>query len=109
MGKRVGSSTVKIEDIETTVVTVPFNAPVRWSKGVVTGTTRTVIKVISDDKTIGIGETEGAAPKNVIDTQLKPILVGSNPFDIEKLLAQCSLYDRYQPFFTRNMPHFRRD
>ena len=106
MGKRVGSSTMKIEDIETTVVTVPFNAPVRWSKGVVTGTTRTVIKVISDDETIGIGETEGASPKNVIDTQIKPILVGSSPFDIEKLLAQCSLYDRYQPFFTRNMRAF---
>lgn len=83
---------MKVKDIETIVVTVPLNVPIRFSEGVVEGTTRTIIKLTSDEKIVGIGETVGAAPKNVIDTKLKRIVVGSNPFDIEKLLARCSGY-----------------
>jgi len=97
---------MNIKDIETTVVSVPHIAPIRFSQGAALGTTRTVIKIYTDEGIIGLGETAGAAPKSTIDSNLKPILIGANPFDVEKLLAKCSGYDRYQPFYTRNMRAF---
>ncbi len=36
---------MKITEIEVTPVTVPLEAPIRWSMGVEIGTTRTIIKV----------------------------------------------------------------
>ncbi len=97
---------MKIKEIETVVVSVPHVAPIRFSQGAALGTTRTLIKIYSDEGIVGLGETAGAAPKNTIDRSLKQILIGESPFDVEKLLAKCSGYDRYQPFYTRNMRAF---
>jgi glucarate dehydratase len=97
---------MRITDVETTIVSVPHLAPLRNSQGATPGTTRTIIRIYSDENIVGLGETVGSAPKNVIDKNLRQIVVGSNPFDIEKLLAKCSGYDRYQPFFSRNMRAF---
>ena len=52
---------MKITDIETVVVTVPLIAPIRVSQGVVPGSTRTVIKVHTDEKVVGVGETVGGS------------------------------------------------
>jgi glucarate dehydratase len=97
---------MKVTDVETTVVSVPHLAPIRFSHGVSKGTTRTIIKIYTDENIVGLGETTGSAPKNVIDNVLKPIVIGSDPFEVEKLLGKCNGYDRYQPFFTRNMRAF---
>jgi glucarate dehydratase len=51
------SSGLKIVDVKATPVTVPMEAPLRWSLGVETGTTRTIIKLYTNRGIVGIGET----------------------------------------------------
>ena len=50
---------MKIIDLEVIPVTVPMEAPLRWSMGIETSTTRGIIKVTTDDGVVGIGETYG--------------------------------------------------
>ena len=50
---------MKIVDIKTTAVTVPMEAPLRWSLGIETGTTRTILEIITDEGIVGLGETYG--------------------------------------------------
>jgi glucarate dehydratase len=55
---------MKVVDIKITPVTVPVEAPLRWSMGVETGTTRGIVQVITDEGIIGIGETYGGKPES---------------------------------------------
>ena len=48
---------MQIERIETTRVNVPFEAPILWSQGSRSSTTRTLIKIHTDAGITGIGET----------------------------------------------------
>ncbi len=48
---------MKVTDIRVTPVMVPFEAPLRWSMGVETSTTRALIEVTTDEGITGIGET----------------------------------------------------
>lgn len=50
---------MKIVEIRATPVTVPMEAPLRWSMGIETGTTRTIIEMITDEGIVGLGETYG--------------------------------------------------
>jgi glucarate dehydratase len=72
---------MKVVDIKITPVTVPMEAPLRWSMGVETGTTRGIIQVITDEGIIGIGETYGGnAVEHAIETA-KPYVLGLNPLE----------------------------
>ncbi|MDA8205637.1 MAG: hypothetical protein M0Z36_06180, partial [Thermaerobacter sp.] len=51
--------TLLIESIDAIPVTVPMVAPLRWSMGVETGTTRCIITVRTRDGIVGVGETYG--------------------------------------------------
>jgi L-rhamnonate dehydratase len=57
-----------------------------------------VVEIVCDDGTIGIGNAALAphATKTVIDTYLKPLLIGTDPLDSEYLWA--SMYRRTLPF-----------
>ena len=50
---------MKIVDLRATPVTVPAEAPWRWSMGIETGTTRTIVELITDEGIVGLGETYG--------------------------------------------------
>src|SRR5437867_1012824 len=52
-------STLKIIDYKLTPITVPMEAPLRWSLGVETGTTRTIVELMTDEGIVGLGETYG--------------------------------------------------
>jgi glucarate dehydratase len=70
---------MRIVDIEVTPVTVPMEAPLRWSMGVETGTTRGIIKVTTDEGIVGIGETYGGnAVEHAIEVA-KPFILGLDP------------------------------
>lgn len=45
---------MKIVDLKLTPVTVPMEAPLRWSLGVETGTTRTIVELITDEGLVGL-------------------------------------------------------
>ena len=49
---------MKITNIECTVVSIPMINPIRYSQGVVEGTTRTIVKVYTDEDYLLIGEKE---------------------------------------------------
>lgn len=65
-----------IVDIKATPVTVPAEAPWRWSMGVETGTTRTIIELVTSDGIVGLGETYGGvAALHAIDVA-RPFVLG---------------------------------
>jgi glucarate dehydratase len=72
---------MKIVDLKVVCVTVPMEAPLRWSMGVETGTTRAIIQAITDEGIVGIGETYGgAAIEHAIETA-KPYVLGLDPLE----------------------------
>jgi glucarate dehydratase len=80
---------VKISRITTTVVNVPFVAPLRWSGGVEDGWSRCIVEMETDDGLKGLGETlGGATTKLIIDGDVAPMFRGEDPFHTEAILAK---------------------
>ncbi len=80
---------MRLAKIKTTVVNVPFVAPLRWSGGVEDGWSRCIVEMETDDGLVGIGETlGGAVTKLLIDSNVAPMFLGEDPFDLEKILAK---------------------
>jgi glucarate dehydratase len=92
---------MRIVDFRTTIVTVPMEAPLRWSLGVETGTTRTIVELITDEGIVGLGETYGGEGTVRSLDFLRPILKGADPFEIEKILKRlqvfCISYETFVP------------
>lgn len=96
---------MKVTDIRITPVTVPMEAPLRWSMGVETGTTRGIIEVFTDEGIVGIGETYGGnAVEHAICTA-KPFLLGLDPLETgvlqHKLGVFCIGYETAVPAVVR--------
>ena len=83
---------MKIVDIKATPVTVPAEAPWRWSMGVETGTTRTIIELISDEGIVGIGETYGGARTVEALNVAKPFIVGLDPLETGVLQHRLGVF-----------------
>jgi glucarate dehydratase len=90
----------RIKTLETTVVSVPLTAPIRWAMGSLGHTTRTIVTLRTDDGTIGYGETIGSQPKDVIDREIRPSVEGLDPFNIEKIIARGGLPQRHHAFLA---------
>jgi glucarate dehydratase len=83
---------MKIRDFKTTVVTVPMEAPLRWSLGVETGTTRTLVEVTTDEGIVGLGETYGGdATVRALDF-VRPMIKNMDPFQIEAVLRKLQTF-----------------
>jgi glucarate dehydratase len=83
---------VKVTGIKVTHVTVPLEAPVRWSMGVETGTTRAIIEVTTDEGITGIGETYGGITiEHGIETA-KPYILGLDPLEVGVLNQRLSVF-----------------
>jgi len=93
---------LKITNVTCNVVTIPFRAPIRYAHGSLAGTTRTLVRIETDEGITGLGETLGSDSARTIDN-LKPSIVGIDPHDIESIILKCSGYARYHPFYTINM------
>jgi len=86
----------KITKLKTSAITIPFHKPVKLSFGVVDRRSYVVVQLYTNQGVVGIGE---AAPlpiyseesvetvKAAIDRYLAPVLLGQDPFDLEKILA----------------------
>lgn len=83
---------MKIVDLKTTPVTVPMEAPLRWSLGVERGTTRTILEVTTDEGIVGIGETYGGASTAGALQSLREMVVGTDPFEFEKTLKRLQVF-----------------
>src|SRR5947209_2048345 len=83
------SRPMKIVRIKTTVVNVPFVAPLRWSGGVEDGWSRCIVEMETDDGLVGLGETLGGdVTKLLIDTNVAPMFIGEDPHNLERILAK---------------------
>jgi glucarate dehydratase len=96
---------MKVVDLRATPVTVPAEAPWRWSMGVETGTTRTVIELITDEGIVGIGETYGGARTLEALSVAKPFVVGLDPLETGVLQHRLGVffigYETNVPPFVR--------
>ncbi|MFO0991236.1 MAG: enolase C-terminal domain-like protein [Hyphomicrobiales bacterium] len=85
-----------ISKITITLVNVPFFAPIRWSGGANADWTRIVVEMETDDGLIGLGETLGSSvTKALIDTEIAPMFMGENPYDIERMRAKATFVPLY--------------
>lgn len=83
---------MKVIDLKVTCVTVPMEAPLRWSMGVETGTTRGIIQVVTDEDIVGIGETYGGnAIEHAIATA-KPYVLGIDPLETGVLQHRLGVF-----------------
>ncbi|PYV00565.1 MAG: glucarate dehydratase [Acidobacteria bacterium] len=103
-GTRPGERSVKIRDITATPVTVPMEAPLRWSMGVEIGTTRTLIRLKTDEGLEGIGETYGGEPTGRAVEFAKPFLIGMDPTEarlvVNKLQSFRVSYESNIPLYV---------
>ena len=83
---------MKIVDLKSTPVTVPMEAPLRWSLGVERGTTRTILEVITDEGIVGIGETYGGAATASALASVAEMVIGTDPFEFEKTLKRLQVF-----------------
>jgi glucarate dehydratase len=101
----MGENIVKVTGIKVTPVTVPMEAPLRWSMGVETGTTRAIIEVMTDEGITGIGETYGGnAVEHAIEAA-KPYVLGLDPLETgilnHRLSVFCIGYETAVPAVVR--------
>ncbi len=83
---------MRITDIIATPVTVPMVAPLRWSMGIETGTTRTLIRLKTDDGLEGLGETYGGdSTVRAIDFA-KPFVIGMDPAEARLLVNKLQSF-----------------
>ncbi len=80
---------MRITDIETVTINIPFKTTNRSAGRVGRGVTRTVVRVHTDEGVTGLGETLHAQSKHVIDHVVTPAVVGEDPLDIAKFRARC--------------------
>ncbi|HXV25638.1 MAG TPA: enolase C-terminal domain-like protein [Alphaproteobacteria bacterium] len=87
---------MRIIEIKVTTVNVPFVAPIRWSGGANEDWTRLVIEMRTDDGLVGLGETlGGSVTKALIDTEIAPMFLGENPFDLERMISKATFVPLY--------------
>ena len=72
---------MKVVDLKVTCVTVPMQAPLRWSMGVETGTTRGIIQAFTDEGIVGIGETYGGNSVEHAVELAKAYILGLDPLE----------------------------
>jgi glucarate dehydratase len=71
--------------VRATPVNIPLVAPYRWAAGILTGFTRAVVEVETDEGVTGIGESYSARDARMIEEAIARRLVGCDPLD----LAEC--------------------
>jgi glucarate dehydratase len=83
---------MRVVDLRVTCVTVPMEAPLRWSMGVETGTTRAIIEAVTDEGVTGYGETYGGnAAEHAIQTA-KPYVLGLDPLETGVLQHRLGVF-----------------
>jgi glucarate dehydratase len=83
---------MRITALRATPVTVPAEAPWRWSMGVETGTTRTIIELETDEGITGIGETYGGVRTVEALRIAEPFVVGLDPLETGVLQHRLGVF-----------------
>ncbi|MBU1358923.1 MAG: mandelate racemase/muconate lactonizing enzyme family protein [Gammaproteobacteria bacterium] len=93
---------MKITDVKTHVLSTPLEEPFAFSMGWVTQRSAVIVELSTDEGVTGWGEAlcHGLQPPEIaaaiIETALKPTVVGQDPFDVDVLWER--MYNRTRPF-----------
>lgn len=80
---------MKITAIKARTVLIPIEAPLRHSYGSPDSFVRTIVQVETDEEITGLGETFGTIRNTAFDS-LRDLLLGEDPFNLEKIRVQIS-------------------
>jgi len=81
---------MKITDVRWTSAFIPIEAPLRYSFGSHPGFTRIVIEVDTDEGLIGLGECYGGPSREGQLAEMRPLLIGEDPFQLERIRWKLS-------------------
>jgi len=84
---------MRIVDLRTKIVSIPFTEPETWAFGKRHGISNVIIELETDDGLTGLGEAMGfpfVRVTNEIVSSMRPVLLGRDPFDYEIILGELS-------------------
>jgi len=79
---------MKIRDVRVTPVSVPVEAPMRYSTGSDSAIHRLIVEVQTDEGLVGLGECNAGAAREARLRESLPLVIGSDPFNTERLRWQ---------------------
>jgi L-alanine-DL-glutamate epimerase-like enolase superfamily enzyme len=98
---------MKITDVRTTAVSIPFKKPEIWSMGRRVGVSNVIIEIETDRGLVGLGESVGFPSCKVIQPIIdswREALVGQDPLGVESLTRRITAQGGWQHFdHTGNM------
>lgn len=86
---------MKIIDVITTPILIPFKKPAKWSGGTRRNAPALIIQLKTDEGLIGYGECVGPTIptiQTVVEKEFKPFLIGKDPMQTELILHQLEEY-----------------
>ncbi|PYI51290.1 mandelate racemase/muconate lactonizing enzyme family protein [Paenibacillus flagellatus] len=86
---------MKIIDVLTTPVLIPFKKPAKWSGGTRRNAPALIIRLLTDEGLIGLGECVGPTIPTIqaiVEKEFKPFLIGKDPMQTELILHQLEEY-----------------
>jgi L-alanine-DL-glutamate epimerase-like enolase superfamily enzyme len=99
---------VKITDIKTTPILIPYTKPYYWSQGALNEACVILVEVHTDEGVTGFGESIGSPSATAIEAYLRQaaqICIGQDPFSNSRLMVQ--VYQRlFQAFGNCSSPRF---
>lgn len=81
---------MKITDVRWTPVFIPIEAPLRYAYGSHPGVSRLVIEVCTDEGLVGLGECYSGASREGQLREMRPLLIGEDPFQLERIRWKLS-------------------
>ena len=95
---------MRISEVRTTVITVPFTRPEVWARGARPCITSIILELVTDDGLVGLGECLGGAGAADAMKEFSRHLVGEDPFDlIERLRQRLHLSNSWTMFTAIEM------
>jgi len=80
---------MKIVDIKTHLVTVPYIEPNMLAVGTITKGSSIIIQAYTDDGIVGLGEARGYNHiMAMIESEIIPLVIGEDPFNIERIVLK---------------------
>ncbi len=81
---------MRITDVRWTEVFIPIEAPLRYAYGAHPGFSRFIIEVDTDAGLTGLGECYGGASREGQLREMRPSLIGEDPFQLERIRWKLS-------------------
>jgi len=91
--KQSQGAPMRICDIRTTIVSIPFREPETWAFGRRLGISNVIIEIETDTGEIGIGEAVGYPSVRVVKEALnamRPVILGRDAFDHEVIIHELT-------------------